>query len=129
MAYQLGALIGAFGGGNQQVTTATATLFGDTATFTRVGNVVSVFFPTRSTATTNPMPAGTVPVGFRPAGKAVVECSFRGTASSDIYDLPVVFSSDGSVLVSHQSDLTITQSLGSSTTNYVRTMFGYYLAA
>lgn len=127
MAYQLDTLIGALGG-SQQVTTATATLFGATATFTRVGNVVSVFFPTRSTGTTNPMPAGTVPVGFRPAGPAVVECSFKDSTSSS-YDLPVVFSSDGSVLVSGSSDLTYVQSLGSSTSNYIRTMFGYYLAA
>ena len=63
MAYQLGALIGALGGGGQTVTTATASLFGTTWTFARIGNVVQV--DTGGTLTRKI--GGSIPSNMRPA--------------------------------------------------------------
>lgn len=70
MAYQLGALIGALGGGGpQQVTTATARLFGTTWTFARVGNIVQVSTGEQLNSNTG----GSIPSNMRPATDVMLE--------------------------------------------------------
>lgn len=130
MAYQLGALIGALGGGNQTVTTTSFSAFGTTIKAYRFGNLVHLDCTSRSTSTVNPAPAGTIPVGFRPAYPQKADCYYVDLSTD--YETSLYVYPDGSMEVCDITQKTAsktTKLLSSGTTRYVSYINTDYIAA
>jgi hypothetical protein len=130
MDYKLGALIGALGGGNQQVTTTSFSAFGTTIKAYRFGNLVHLDCTSRSTGTVNPAPAGTIPVGFRPAYPQLATCYYVDISSD--YEASFYVYPDGSMevcIIDRKTSLKTAKQLSSGTTKYVSYINTDYIAA
>lgn len=82
MAYQLGALIGALGGGNQTVTTATVAFGTGTVYLVKIGRVVQITLPTNPG---NSYTTATVPADFKPAAPVYIPAQRDYTISTPAY--------------------------------------------